>query len=187
MSDQPQPPEGEQPPLVHPPLDPAPPSHTPPVADAPAPGYGAPDPGYGAPDPGYGAPAPGYGTPPVTGTEQPDFFGAPVAPAGYGAPAPQQPWGPPSGYAAPPRTPGKAIAVLVLGIVSLVLMCGYGIGVITAIIALCLAPSAKREIKASPYTLTGAGLVTAGVICSWIAIGITVVAVLALLLLVATF
>ena len=61
-----------------------------------------------------------------------------------------------------------------LGIVGLVLMCGYGIGVIPAIVALCLAPGARREIEAAGGALTGEGFVRAGVICSWVAVGVTV-------------
>jgi predicted metal-binding membrane protein len=63
---------------------------------------------------------------------------------------------------------------MVLGIVGLVMMCGYGLGIIPAIIALALAPGAKREIASSGGMVTGDGFVKAGVICSWITVGLVV-------------
>ena len=81
----------------------------------------------------------------------------------YGSHA--KPWGP---------TSGKATAVLVLGIAALVLFCCLGAGVIPAIVALVLAPGAKREIVASGGALTGLGQVKAGQIMSVIALVLTV-------------
>jgi hypothetical protein len=63
---------------------------------------------------------------------------------------------------------------LVLGIVSLVLMCAYGVGLVAAIVALAMSPSAKREIAASQGRLTGEGFIKAGVICAWVAVGLIV-------------
>jgi hypothetical protein len=37
-----------------------------------------------------------------------------------------------------------------------------------------MAPGAKREIAASEGTVTGEGLVKAGVVCSWISLGLVV-------------
>lgn len=65
-----------------------------------------------------------------------------------------------------------------LGIVGLALSCGWGIGVVAAIVALALAPGAKREIAASDGALTGDGFIKAGVICSWITVGLTVAFIL---------
>jgi hypothetical protein len=70
---------------------------------------------------------------------------------------------------------------MVLGIVALLMICGYGIGAIPAIIALALAPGAKREIAGSGGMVTGEGFVKAGVICSWIAVGLTVAGIVALI------
>jgi hypothetical protein len=84
-----------------------------------------------------------------------------------------------------PRTSGRAIAVLVLGIVSLVLLCGYGVGIITAIVGLALAPGAKREIRESQGAVTGESFVRAGVVCSWITVGLFVVGLIAIALLIA--
>jgi hypothetical protein len=126
---------------------PAPPP--PPVSGAippPPPGYvasGSTAPGYGGP--GYGAP--GYGA------------------AGYGYdPAAY------AGYGYGPSNSGKAIAVLVLGIVSLPGLCLCWAGVITAIVALALAPSANRDIRSSGGMVSGDGFVKAGVICSIVAL-----------------
>jgi len=76
---------------------------------------------------------------------------------------------------------------MVLGIVGLVLICGYGVGVIPAIVALAMAPSATREIAASGGMLDGEGFVKAGVVCAWIAVGLTLAAIaFIVILLVAT-
>jgi len=72
----------------------------------------------------------------------------------------------------PPRNSGQATAVMVLGIVGLSIFCLYGIGVIPAIVGLALAPGARRQIRMSGGTLTGEGFVKAGVICSWVTIGL---------------
>jgi predicted metal-binding membrane protein len=72
---------------------------------------------------------------------------------------------------------------MVLGIVGLVMMCGYGLGIIPAIIALALAPGAKREIESSRGMVTGDGFVKAGVICSWITVGLVVAGIVLIVLL----
>jgi hypothetical protein len=84
----------------------------------------------------------------------------------------------------PPRSSGKSIAILVLGIAGLVFTCAYGFGVIAAIVALALAPGANREIRASGGALTGEGMVKAGVICAWISVALTLVGVVLVVLLI---
>lgn len=79
-----------------------------------------------------------------------------------------------SNYSRPIEQSGKAIAVMVLGIASLPLLCGYGIGLIPAIVALAMAPSARREISAANGQLGGKGFLTAGVACSWVTVGMCV-------------
>lgn len=99
-------------------------------------------------------------------------------------PAPPPPggsYGQPGGYQPAPANSGKSVAILVLGIVGLVLSCGYGVGIVPAIVALALAPGAKREIAASQGGLGGESFIKAGVICSWVTIGLVVVAVLAVI------
>lgn len=70
------------------------------------------------------------------------------------------------------RTSAQSIAVLLLGVASLTVAWG-----VAGVVALILAPGAKREIAASNGALGGRGLVRAGVICSWISIVLTVLAI----------
>lgn len=77
----------------------------------------------------------------------------------------------------PPRQSGLAIAVMVLGIVGLVLLCGYGIGIIPAVIALAMAPSARREVHSSGGRVVGEGFIKAGVVCGWVTVGVFLAAV----------
>ena len=150
-------------PYAVPPAPAPPPSAYPPpsvpggYAPPPMPDYSAPPPPAGypppPPPPNYAAPPPGYPPPPG----QPQPYGYPPAYQGYG-------------YAAPAQTAGKATAVLILGIISLPALCFVGSGIITAIVALCLAPGAKRQIRESQGQLGGLGQIKGGVICSWIAL-----------------
>jgi hypothetical protein len=122
------------------------------------------------------APSP-YNQPPYS---QPPYSQPYGAPGAYG-----QPYGAPvAGYRTAPTTSGRATAVLELGISSLVLLFMCGLGLVTAIVALVMAPGAKRDIKDSQGRLTGLGMVKGGVVCSWIAIALVVLfaAVLVLLL-----
>jgi hypothetical protein len=66
---------------------------------------------------------------------------------------------------------------MVLGITSLVLLCFYGLGVILAIVGLALAPGAKREIRESGGAVTGDGMVKAGIACSWVSVGLTILGI----------
>jgi hypothetical protein len=169
-------------PTGSPPPDPAaeppiPDPYAPPDPAYPPPGYHyaptSPPPGYGQPPPppGYGQPPPAYGQPPP-----PAGYGQPPPPPAYGQPPPAYGYPPPPvGYGYPAQqTAGRATAVLVLGICSLVFFCAYGIGLVLAIIALCLAPGARRDIAASNGNLSGLGMVKAGVICSCVCIGLIV-------------
>lgn len=72
---------------------------------------------------------------------------------------------------APPTTSGRAVAVLVLGISSLI-----SCFIVAGIVALFLAPGAKREIETSGGRATGQDLVRVGVICSWVSIALVIVA-----------
>lgn len=55
-------------------------------------------------------------------------------------------------------TPGLAVASLVMGIVSIVLSCCCGVGIIFAIAGVIMAISANKQVKT--------GVATAGIICS---------------------
>jgi hypothetical protein len=147
----------------------------PPVAPGapPAAPYGVPG---GAPGPYGEQPSPSEPANPYAYDK--DAAPTPWAAQQQGAPYPaygQQPYGVQQGYARQwGATSGKATAVLVLGIASIVLACCLGAGVIPAVIALVLAPGAKREIVASGGALTGLGQVKAGQITSIIALVLTV-------------
>ena len=87
------------------------------------------------------------------------------------AAAPPAPTAPVSAPAAGPPTSTNAIVGLVLAIVSWVIC-----PIIAAIVALVLAHSSDKEIKASGGTIGGAGLNTATRIIAWINIGVSIVA-----------
>lgn len=97
-------------------------------------------------------PPPGWGVPP------------PAGPPGYG-PGPAPGWGPapgPYGQPWPParRQDGRAVAALVLGIVSIA-VCSI-VGYIPGIIAMVLGRKAQKAIDADP-SLDGRGMATAGI------------------------
>ena len=77
-------------------------------------------------------------------------------------------------------TSSKATTVMVLGIVSLVMLFTCGLGFVTAVIALVMAPGARREIAGSGGRLTGESQVRAGTVLSWVTLGLTALAVVAL-------
>jgi hypothetical protein len=121
---------------------------------------------YDAPPPLGSEPPPDPYRPPPPGTPPPGYGGYPPPyPLGYPYPVQQ--------------TSGKATTVLVLGILSL-LVCQ-----VLGIIAICLAPGAKREIAQSQGRLGGEGYIKAGVICAWISIALTIALIAGLILLIA--
>ena len=137
-------------------------------------------------EPGQQPPAgwqqPAWGQPqPAPGQAQQSQPGQP--PQQWGPQAPGSPYGYP-GYGAygpaVPQTAGRATTVLVLGIVSLVMLFTCGLGFVTAIIALVMAPGAKREIAESGGRLTGESQVRTGSILSWVTLGLTALAVVLL-------
>ncbi|SDY05184.1 protein of unknown function [Micromonospora pattaloongensis] len=99
-------------------------------------------------------------------------------PAGYAPPAPGYP---PYGYpvmAAPPSN-GLSIASLVVSIVGIVGLCGYGLGGYLGIAGAVLGHVSRRQIRTRAQLgqpESGDGMALAGIIMGWIA---TVVAVLA--------
>ncbi len=70
----------------------------------------------------------------------------------------------------------------IAGLVATFFTCG--LGVILSIIALSLAPGAKREIAASGGMLGGADSIRTGVICAWISVGVALLGVVAIVILV---
>jgi hypothetical protein len=65
------------------------------------------------------------------------------------------------------RTPGKATAALILGILGLVL-----VPIIPSILAVVFGSGAKHEIDASGGRLEGRGLAVTGLVLGWIALAI---------------
>ena len=136
------------------------------MTDRPTDPQGQGQPPWGQQGPQWGQPAP-YG----------QQWGQP-APYGqqpYGAPAPYGPYG-----GAPVTTSSRSTTVLVLGIVSLVTLFTCGLGFVTAVIALVMAPGARREIAESGGRLTGESQVRTGTILSWVTLGLTALAVVLL-------
>jgi hypothetical protein len=166
-------------------LPPEPPGPEPELGDRPAP-----QPAPQAPPPPPAAP-PGYGYPPPP-------------PPGYGyppAPPPGQAYPPPPGYAQPPgyaypppwgysqqQVPdnGQAIAGFVLSIVSLgLLVISAGLSTIIsigcAIGGIICSRNGKRKVDAGE-TPKHRGLAQAGFIIGWVAIGLSILATLAWIL-----
>jgi hypothetical protein len=66
---------------------------------------------------------------------------------------------------------------MVFGIIGLVGLCGFGLGILPAILALVLGYQARSDIRASGGTLGGEGNAKAGIVMGWLAVGILVAAV----------
>ena len=86
-----------------------------------------------------------------------------------------------SGGGATPQASGRAIAVLILGIASLV-----SCFPVPGIAAILLAPGARRQIAASAGRLGGAPLIRVGVACGWSSLVLTAVIVILLVTFLAT-
>ena len=135
----------------------APPAREPPPPPPPQPTYGYPPPPPGAP----GQPPPGY---------QP-------APPGYGQP---QPWGPPP---QPVPDNGVAVAGFVLSIVGLgLLVISFGLSTIVSlglgIGGVVCSLQGKRRVAAGETPKHG-GLAQAGLIIGWVGIGLSILAIVA--------
>jgi hypothetical protein len=104
------------------------------------------------------------------------FAPPPPDPPGAPAPSASPASAPPPGFAVPARNSGRAIASLVLGVcaTSFALfffwLYGFGslVGVVCGILGVVFGRRARREIDASPATVEGRGLATAGIVTGWI-------------------
>ncbi|MBP0456193.1 DUF4190 domain-containing protein [Streptomyces montanisoli] len=151
----------------------------PPPPPAPGP-YGYPNTAPGSAPQGTG-PAPG----PAYGSQQPSAYGYPQYPGGSGsypagpgpysggpAPYPGSHWG-----VQPMPSNGMGTAAMVLGIISVVGFCMYGVvGLIAGILAIIFGIKGRR--KADNGQATNRGAATAGLILGWIGavIGLLVIA-----------
>lgn len=149
--------------------------------DGHGPGYGTQD-GYGG-QPGYGAqPAPqdGYGNQPGYGYgDQPGYGYGAQAGYGYGEQPGDGGYGPQAGYGgygpgySTPRPKGLAIASMVCGIVSLVLLCFPYLGLPAGIAAVVTGVLARKKIQQG--AAEGAGMALAGLITGIVGIVICLI------------
>ena len=126
---------------------------------------------YGPPPPDPAHPA----FPPVQGYRPPPPYTDPYS-AAYGSPY---------GYGQfPPRMPndGMAIASLVVSCVAVVGLCGYGVGGLIGIVGAILGHVSRRRIKQTGAG--GDGMALAGIITGWVAAGIAVLAIAAIIVLI---
>jgi hypothetical protein len=124
------------------------------------------DPSWPPPQPPAGYPDPAY-----------QMGGQPVGKDGYPAPAYPPQGYPPYGYpvvAVAQPTNGMAIASMIVSIVAVVGLCGYGLGGYIGIVGAILGHVSRRQIRERGEA--GDGMALAGIITGWIA---TVIAVLA--------
>jgi len=101
-------------------------------------------------------------------TPAPDFSAAPSAPPPGGAAT----YGPLYEPPAAPKTSGLAIASLILGIVGLLGLACYGVGIIPSAAALITGLIARRRIRENPTAYQGAGLALAGTILGGIPVAL---------------
>jgi hypothetical protein len=146
--------------------------------------YGNP---YGGP---AGAPPPyggSYGGSSYPRPDQPSGYPPPPPPQ-WGQPAPQgYPYGGPAGGPVgpvgphvPPQSDGLALGAMIVGIVSLVLTCGYGIGLLGSPAALVLGRISMKRIDRSGGRLGGRGMAQAGFVLGIIGTVLLVLAIAAI-------
>ena len=137
-----------------------------------------------------------YGTPPPPNPYQPNQqppYQQPYDQPQYQQPQYQQPYPPygapqPSGYPPPyqvtPPNDGLGLAAMIIGIVSLVLSCGYGIGLLGAPAALIMGRISMKRIDRSQGTLGGRGMALAGFILGIIGTVLLVLAIIAVVVII---
>ena len=139
----------------------------------------------GPDQPPYGEqqpPSPGPTPPPPPTYGQP--YQQPYPQQPYQQPDPQQPYGGgqlPAGYGTVAPNEGMAVASMVIGIVSLVLACGYGIGLLGSPAAMIMGRVSMKRIDRSNGQIGGRGMAQTGFILGIIG---TVLLVLGLILVV---
>jgi hypothetical protein len=124
---------------------------------------------------------------PGPGPEQPNPYGG-GAPPPYQQPF-QQPYGapPPSGYPPYQQTPpteGLGLAAMIIGIVSLVLSCGYGVGLLGSPAALIMGRISMKRIDRSGGRLGGRGLAMTGFILGIVGTVLLVLAIIAVVVII---
>ncbi|MEI7030773.1 DUF4190 domain-containing protein [Streptomyces pratensis] len=150
---------------------PAPGGFGPAAPDVPPPPIGPNGPGQAAPPP-TGAHEPGYPTPPPAGAPPAGYPAPPSAAGHYGYPAPPpQPYGGYPGHPsygagpgpwAPAPSNGLGTAAMVLGIVSVVGFCLYGVNILLGILALVFGIIGLGRAKRGEAT--NRGMAIAGIV-----------------------
>ena len=114
---------------------------------------------------------------PVSGGEP--AYKDPYASSGY--PPPGYPAAAPGyGYPAPRPNNGMAIASMVVSIVGVLGLCGYGLGGYIGIVGAILGHVSRKQIRERGEQ--GDGMAMAGIILGWIATGIAVLATIAIVI-----
>lgn len=86
------------------------------------------------------------------------------------------------------QTQGRAIASMVLGIVSLVTCFAYGVvGMPCAILAIVYAKKARLAVQAGTAPVSSLGMATAGRVCGWIGVVLNGIGLALLLIYIAIF
>ncbi len=86
------------------------------------------------------------------------------------------------------QTSGKAVASMILGIISIVTCMGYGIiGMPCAILAIVFAKKARLAIQNGTAPVTSQGMATAGRVCGWIGVVLNGLMLLVLLFYILVF
>jgi hypothetical protein len=118
---------------------------------------------------GFGSGSGSAPSPAVSGPTSPPVQPMMSAPAGFAAP-------PPMGMSpAQQRTSGKAIAALVLGIVS---MCVPYVGLVTGIIAIIFGVLGMKEVDRDPQNVKGKGMAIAGLVLGAVALLLYLIVIL---------
>lgn len=144
------------------------------MAQPPPPYGGDPNNPFGQ-QPQYQPPADPYAQP---GYQQPPAY----TPPAYGQPQPYMSG--PVQYGAQGVTPGNnvlALISMILGIAGLVLMCAYGIGFLPGAAGLVLGFVGRSQINRSGGLQGGSGMAMAGIIMGAIAVGLSVIVLVAIL------
>ncbi|TQS46650.1 DUF4190 domain-containing protein [Cryptosporangium phraense] len=128
-------------------------------------GYPAPTSGYPNPTSGYPNPTSGYGATPAAYDPNAAYQQQPGA---WGAPAPAYPA---YGYPPPRKQNGKALAAMIVSIVSFMMCLG-----LPGIVGALLGHSAKKEIRQTGED--GEGFATAGIVVGWIGFGLSITFIL---------
>ncbi|WP_370248336.1 DUF4190 domain-containing protein [Nocardioides sp.] len=119
---------------------------------------------------------------------QPTYGQAPYGQPAYGQPAyGQAPYGSPYGaglYTPAPPNESLSVASMVVGIVSFVLACGYGIGLLGSPVALVLGRISMKRIDRSQGTLGGRGFALTGFILGIIGTILLVLAIAAVVVII---